>query len=385
MPAWLVGGPACENLTKTNVEGLTAHTLTTQFLTYAVGQMEVCPSTNRIHMQFYIITTAKTTLTGLKKGLGSWFVEAHFVPATETQRSTDCVRDYCQKDETRLTGATPFEYGVYSPGRAGARSLDDLRSMLGTAGCATWEEAIESGIPWDLLGRSHTFVKEVLQLRAPRRSPDCQPRFIRLIGESGTGKTWYVHKHFPEAYWWTMAGTGGFWITIDAAGKSVIVLDDYRSWIPFGILLRCIDRGRLTLPCKGGQVEICATTWIFTSNLPMREWYAKMRDEHPVEWEVNMKALERRFNDFGEEPDYHAEYKSWRAEQRVAALERAFERPLGGAAPAAPRRLSPEPMLEADERYGPPSSQEQSPWASPVPVVWEQEYLPDSPDASLGH
>lgn len=75
-------------------------------ISYMAGQVERCPSTQRLHWQLFIKTEKKVRFSHVKKVLGQDTLDLTPVTSTEFK-----ARDYCKKDRTRVTG--PFELGTY--------------------------------------------------------------------------------------------------------------------------------------------------------------------------------------------------------------------------------------------------------------------------------
>ncbi|ABG26128.1 rep protein [Sida yellow vein Vietnam alphasatellite] len=78
-------------------------------VSYACWQEEESPTTKRRHLQGYLQLKGKRTLNQVKALFGD------LNPHLEKQRArrTDEARDYCMKEETRVSG--PFEFGDYCP------------------------------------------------------------------------------------------------------------------------------------------------------------------------------------------------------------------------------------------------------------------------------
>nr|AWF94037.1 replication associated protein [Gossypium darwinii symptomless alphasatellite] len=78
-------------------------------VSYACWQEEESPTTKRRHLQGYLQLKTKKSLSAVKSLFGD------LNPHLEKQRArrTDEARDYCMKEETRVSG--PFEFGDYCP------------------------------------------------------------------------------------------------------------------------------------------------------------------------------------------------------------------------------------------------------------------------------
>nr|BDQ69158.1 replication initiator protein [Asystasia yellow mosaic alphasatellite] len=87
---------------------------------YACWQEEESPSTKRRHLQGYLQCKGQRTLNQVKALFGSWN------PHLEKQRArkSEEARDYCMKEETRVSG--PFEFGVFVSAGSNKRKMDDI-------------------------------------------------------------------------------------------------------------------------------------------------------------------------------------------------------------------------------------------------------------------
>lgn len=136
-----------------------------------------------------------------------------------------------------------------------------------------------------------------------------KPSVVLLIGESGSGKSWYARRHYPNAYRWAL-GNGGNSLWMDNyEGQPECVIDDYNGQIPFRTLLNLIDYHPYSMQYKGGTCQVHVKTWIITSNLEPEDWYPAERISQTLE------PLERRLKEWSSRPNYLKEFKKWRAEQ----------------------------------------------------------------------
>nr|ALB26257.1 replication associated protein [Bhendi yellow vein mosaic virus-associated alphasatellite] len=89
-------------------------------VSYACWQEEESPTTRRRHLQGYLQCKGQRTLKQGKALFGD--LDPHL--EKQRARKTDEARDYCMKEETRVSG--PFEFGDYVPGGSHKRKLEDL-------------------------------------------------------------------------------------------------------------------------------------------------------------------------------------------------------------------------------------------------------------------
>lgn len=112
------------------------------------------------------------------------------------------------------------------------------------------------------------------------------------MGSSGTGKTVAAWKY------WYEKKESIFEVNLQSNfpmdgydGEEIILLDEFRSQLPFGFLLKLLDSKPLKLNIKYGSTKIQATRIIITSNQWPWEWYPKINDK---------SMLYRRINEWAE-------------------------------------------------------------------------------------
>ena len=96
---------------------------------------------------------------------------------------------------------------------------------------------------------------------------------VVLIGEPGVGKTKSVYdKHRSEEIYKLTASTQSVWFD-HYDGEKVLLIDDFKGWIPYTYLLNLLDRYPVSLPVKGGHTYALWDRVYITSNYPIDQWY----------------------------------------------------------------------------------------------------------------
>lgn len=90
-----------------------------------------------------------------------------------------------------------------------------------------------------------------------------------LYGPSGIGKSTWVEKNYPGAFWLD----DNHWFD-GYENNDTIVLDEYRGQMPFRLLLRLLRPiGGCRVETKGGHINLVhKTVWITTNWLPI-DWH----------------------------------------------------------------------------------------------------------------
>lgn len=220
---------------------------------FHVYQLEVCPKTEREHVQGYIVFKSNQRFNHLKE---TYHKGIHWESCIGNHQQ--CY-DYCTKEDTRAEPHIAYELGDYEPGKRTdlqkiQHDLDQGRDMrtVATENFSTWVKY------------NKAFDKYVALTRAPRSNP---VEVHVYWGEPGTGKTRKAFEENPTAYW---KPADKWWDSYD--GQTTIIMDDYRNWLSESELLRVCDRYPLMVECKGSHHNFIGNKIIITSNHHPKDW-----------------------------------------------------------------------------------------------------------------
>ncbi len=224
---------------------------------FFIGQQEICPTTQKEHIQGYMeLFNAKTMKAIKKKILG----EAHI----EKRRGTQIQAiEYCSKMESRKPETLPLSIGEKS--KQGKRTdIADIRDMVKQG------KPISEILSGDNLNFQQIRCAQILQpIFAPKRS--IKPIVIWIYGSTGIGKTKWVYDRFniDEIF----KSHNSKWFD-GYEQQKVLLIDDYRrDYIKFHLLLALLDRYPFTREIKGGTTQINSKYIIFTSpSSPFKMW-----------------------------------------------------------------------------------------------------------------
>lgn len=252
---------------------------------YLVCQLEAGDEQQdgRVHLQGYVEFSRPLRGRGVQRVLGAGR------PHVEARRGTrDQARAYCQKADTRVEG--PWEYGLWGAGGQGARS--DLRDIAAAVRDGSTLRDIAIEYPGQFI-RYHSGIQKLQTLfqqesKLMRDPIDCELHW----GRSGAGKSYHAFSNAEpdDTFVWT---GGKWWDGYD--GQSLVLCDDFadvgveRDMPKLSELLKICQGYRHTVQIKGGSVVLTNVKKIvFTSNIPLEQWY-------PGEPEERQVALKRRF------------------------------------------------------------------------------------------
>lgn len=227
---------------------------------YAVWQLErgECGTP---HLQGYLAFKLRKRLSQLKKN----HPRAHFKIARGTPQQN---QKYCTKDDGRISVGAEFG-DIDEVPRKGERS--DLAEL---------QTAFDS----ELL--PHEYATDYFEffLRYPRALENYHLAQIRprvstdpvyvtlLIGNSGTGKSYYAERLARQRGSVYRHALGNFWDGY--RGEPAVIFDDFRGCsISYGAFKRVCDRYPLLVHVKGSSANMAATHFYITTNFKVEDWW----------------------------------------------------------------------------------------------------------------
>lgn len=314
------------------------------------------------HLQCCVYFVSKTTITGAKQRLGALFATAHLDVITATQRSFECVQEYCH-DSSKPSAAQcadPFCFGLWPTGTTGNQGGAHLQQLVALVrdGARSLTHLINGGADIQAVAGHVHFLKEFIAEQDTPRSSDFVPLILYLCSrESGTGKSHWVWQGGFDAemekrglpyrsadiyVWQGDSGGSANWITPDARDAEVWLMEEACGQHCKPDLLKTAwDRGPCRMQYKGSFLQCKAKVWIVCTNFELDEHWPKLKLERPEVWERHYTALKRRLDEWGFRPDFRRFLREKRLERRLEAQ--------GGLRIVPPtRRISPEPVEETD-------------------------------------
>lgn len=217
------------------------------------------------HLQGFVTFKTARRLTGMKKLHGT----AHFEP---TKGSSDQAATYCKKDGDFV------EFGTV-PAQGQRTDLQTATDMI-VAGSKISEVAAELPTVFARYGRGLRDLAHVLQQEYAHDTV----RGIWIVGEPGTGKSYYARQEWPSYYdkpqnKWFDGYDGQDTILIDDFDHKGTCLDHY--------IKRWADRYPCTGETKGGTVHLRHKRFVITSNYRIEDLWKGDK--------TLIDAIERRF------------------------------------------------------------------------------------------
>lgn len=229
-------------------------------IVYFCGQVEKCPTTDRLHVQGYIrfdVPIAFSTVIGL---FPPRCCQLSVANGNEEQNIA-----YCSKEESAVSAF--FEQGE----RAKQGKRNDVVVV---------KEMIASGKGMrSVIGAVNSYqamkcAELCLKYLEPGR--DFQPEVRWYYGSTGSGKSRKAKEEFPDA--WMSAKDLSWFEGYDA--HEVVIFDDFRKdYCTFHVLLRLLDRYPYRIENKGGSRQLLARVMIITCPWHPEVLYSSRADE----------------------------------------------------------------------------------------------------------
>lgn len=226
---------------------------------FVIWQKEEGGNTHRLHYQGYIKFKETVRANKLKEILGAdW---AH----VEIQKASDAAAaNYCLKEDTKVDG--PWKLGQdISQGKRS--DLIEVAAMVKEKRSLS-EIAEEYPVEWIKFNRGIISLAN----KTSNSSMRLNLEVIVLWGETGTGKTYWCYRNYPDLYrvncrdkqpvWWD-----GY------EGQKTVLFDDFEGQCNRLELLNYLDIYPIKGPVKGSFVDLNYIRVLITSNVDPMEWY----------------------------------------------------------------------------------------------------------------
>lgn len=221
------------------------------------------------HLQGYCELPNALTFKSLKKKLPTAHIERR--NGTPLQAS-----NYCKKD------GNFYENGTIS--NQGKRTdIDDLIELINDGNT---NKQIAKTKPAGFF----KFHKHINAYRCAMLEPrSTKPNVTVFYGLTGTGKTARAKIALKDTDYYTWGPEKKHWWD-GYTGQKHVLMEEFRGQLPFGYMLRLLDRNDFSVEYKGSSCEFVATTIILTSPKHPTEWYRNTDD-----WD-NIDQLLRRID-----------------------------------------------------------------------------------------
>jgi len=247
--------------------------VTEEKVKYFIMGLEICPTTQKEHLQGYIYYVNPRSFSSIKKK----YPRAHIEAALGTPKQAS---EYCMKEGAYIEGGELPQQGSRS-------DLDEVRDILKTTG--KMSDVVEKATSY----QSVRMAEAILKYKEKPR--DFKPEVLWFHGATGTGKSKEAYEILGDECY-TCLSTGKWFEGYDAH-ENVLIDDMRRDFMKFHELLRLLDRYAMRVECKGGSRQFKAKKIIITSAFHPRDLFETREDIGQLLRRIDIIKL------FGEEKD----------------------------------------------------------------------------------
>lgn len=228
------------NYTDEHLQWFRTHAETT--FKYLCFQKEICPHTQRPHLQGFLIAKHDSRMSAIKSKLGINHIHLEICKKNAITNIA-----YCSKSDKGGIPDTFEEFGERPKGQGKRSDLDEAIALV-EQGANLNDLADEC--PSAFVKYSRGLSDLITRKQKPR---NFKTEVFWLWGPTGSGKSRYAWEQAPNAYskdprtkWWC-----GY------VGQECVILDDFRpnKEISFDYLLRLLDRYPLQVEGKGTHCQ----------------------------------------------------------------------------------------------------------------------------------
>lgn len=282
------------------------------------------------HFHLYIKFQNPQSTSILSKRFGNAHVEAIRNQSTSQQN-----RDYIRKEGAYLDSEkkatnhieTFYESGECpTDGKKNQGHRNDIEAMISLVQDGASNMEIVQAVP--SMALRIPAVEQYRQAYWEEQGKEYrQLRVWYIYGKTRTGKTSYVYQAHDASEIYSVVdykGTG-IWDKYDTARTRVLLLDEYRSALPFSLILALCDGQPLTLNCRYANRVCLHDTVYIVSNISLMEQYPNIQREEPDSWEAFLARINqvRHYYDIGKYRDYTV--KEYLDMERCEKLSQGFE------------------------------------------------------------
>lgn len=266
------------NIIFTSFKTLDNYTWDNNYFQYYVFQHEICPKTNKEHLQGYAEFIGRHSLKKIKEIFQDSTIHIEARKGTQKQAI-----DYCKKTDTRKPDTTWTEFGT--PKKQGERN--DIRAVYDDIknNCKLHDIVEKHTNTYAKYYKAFDHIRNILIKESSKKLRDVH--VVVIWGAPGVGKSKLVwdNTDIDDTYRLKI-DKGNLWFD-GYQGESTLVIEEFKGQIDILYFLQLLDRYPLQLPVKGSHSYANWNRVFITSNFHPDDWYNLNEDQ--------MAALNRRF------------------------------------------------------------------------------------------
>jgi len=258
-----------------SLEGLVLPEELPATMSYLHFQREVCPTTQRHHLQGFLRYNTKVRFRQAKTRLQAAFRTTLSPRLSYTYSTVEANIRYCSKVASRLAGTSPTILGSPPANESNGKPnstpkiIECLVKKMSPLD-ALLDEDVDMSVKTYGLRYAKTW-NYLLASMVEDRSILIDPTVIVFYGIPRSGKTRLASEMFPNAY---IKPTGKWWEHY--TGQTEVIYDDFDgSSMCFTDWKHVVDRYRMLVENKGGSSKLASTVHIITTNVYPSHWWSK--------------------------------------------------------------------------------------------------------------
>lgn len=314
-------------------KGFTADRIKEILLMYQTDYYCFCYETGEQgteHFHLYVKFKNPQSTSILSKRFGNAHVEAIRNNSTSLQN-----RDYIRKEGAYLDSEkkatnhieTFYESGdCPTDGKENQGCRNDIEAMISLVQDGASNMEIVQAVP--SMALRLPAVEQYRQAYWEEQGKEYRQMNVWYIyGKTRAGKTSYVYQSHDASEIYSVVdykGTG-IWDKYDTARTRVLLLDEYRSALPFSLILAVCDGQPQILNCRYANRVCLHDTVYIVSNISLLEQYPNIQREEPDSWDAFLARINqvRHYYDIGKYRDYSV--KEYLEMERYGTLSHGFE------------------------------------------------------------
>lgn len=234
-----------------------------KYFQYYVCQHEVCPTTNKKHLQGYAEFIGKHSLRKIKKIFKDSTIHVEARKGTQLQAI-----QYCIKLDTREPGSSSWEHGT----RKIQGQRNDIREVY---------NQLKAGEPLvNIINNDvNTYIKyyrgfdHIHNILLKEQSKTLRMLNVEVLwGTAGCGKSKYVYENAGDDSYRLKLNNHSLWFC-GYRGEKTLIIEEFNGQIDFESFIQMLDIYPLQIPVKGSYSYALWTKVYITSNYDPMAWY----------------------------------------------------------------------------------------------------------------
>jgi len=282
-----VNNPAEKGLT---IDNCIEKALSLKGLEYACASMEIGAKEQTPHIHMFVYY----------KNPKAWDTMRNLVP----NGNWDCCRGTCKQNREYV-----FKLGKWIATEKGTTPVEGMQKEYGELPNEERCQRPELELLYELIKNGYSdaeIIEEypeymfdlshIQRCRLIVRQDEYKDKWRELevtfiYGKTGTGKSRYVMETFGYKNVFRVTDYMHPWDTYE--GQDVVLFEEFNSSIRIQDMLNYLDGYPLKLPARYSDKQACFTKVFITTNTPLFEQYANIRDEHRETWDAFLRRIHK--------------------------------------------------------------------------------------------